>query len=73
MTDQNKGGLTVDLDASDLQHLIKNGASVVTKEIGPLEVRIRCNSKVVHRIDLVDSTGESTATLAEAESDGLEL
>ena len=67
MSDETKGGLTVDLDADDLQHLIKHGRSQVTKEIGPLEVNIRCDPKIVHRLDMIDPSGE-TSTVAEIEA-----
>lgn len=40
------GGLTVEVDAKDIQQLMTHGTSVVTKEVGPIEVKIRCRNKM---------------------------
>lgn len=67
MSDDTKGGLTVDIDADDLQHLITRGRATVTKEIGPIEVKIRCTPQLVHRIDMVDKGDGENETVAEVE------
>lgn len=46
MTDETNGSLTVEIDSSDIQHLMTHGTSVVTKDIGPIQVKIACRDKM---------------------------
>jgi hypothetical protein len=46
MTDDTQGGLTVSIDAQDIQQLMTHGTSTVTKDIGPIQVKIRCKQKM---------------------------
>jgi len=46
MTDDTQGGLTVSIDAQDIQHLMTHGRAIVTKEVGPIQVKIRCDEKM---------------------------
>lgn len=56
---ETKGGVTVTLDADDLNHLLTHGRASVQKEIGPLEVKIKTDAKIRHQIVLEDPHGES--------------
>lgn len=60
MPDENKGGITVTLDGDDIQHLVKHGSSTVTKDIGPIQVKIRCEGKVYPRFVLDERGSEPT-------------
>jgi len=58
-----KGGVTVALDGDDLQHLLKHGDAAITKDCGPLEIKIRTAGKV--RFDIVlDVPGDGAETVA---------
>jgi hypothetical protein len=63
MTDQAKGGLTVEIGRDDIQHLMTHGAAVVTKEVGPIEVKIRCDEKMTAWVVVVDEDGEHAEVL----------
>jgi len=58
MTDDTQGGLTVSIDAQDIQHLMTHGRAVVTKDVGPIEVKIRCDDKMVARVLTVNKEGD---------------
>jgi len=52
---------------------ITRGRATVTKEIGPIDVKIRCTPQIVHRIDMVDKGGGENETVAEVtEKEGSE-
>lgn len=58
MTDETQGGLTVTVDADDIRHLMTHGRSVVTKDVGPIEVKIKCDHKMVTQVVTVDRDGD---------------
>ncbi|MFC7057250.1 hypothetical protein [Halovenus salina] len=56
---ETQGGVTVTLDADDLNHLLTHGRAVVCKDAGPLEIKIKADGKVRHQVVLDDGHGES--------------
>lgn len=46
MSREDTGGLTVWLDHEDMQHLLTHGTAVVSKEVGPIEVKIKTEQKL---------------------------
>ena len=48
------GRITVKLDGDDIKHLISRGTSTVTKDVGPLSVRIKCRGRVYSKFVLDD-------------------
>lgn len=44
--DSPKGDLRVTLDRDDVQHLLKDGTSVVQKDVGPITVNIRTHERL---------------------------
>lgn len=67
MSDDTEGRITVDIDAHDLQHLISHGRATITKEVGPIDVKIRCDPQIVHRIDMIEKREGDRETIAEVE------
>jgi len=63
MTD-NQGGFTVEIDGDDIQHLTMHGSSVVCKEVGPIEVKIRCRSKIYPKF-IMQEDGETSEVFTE--------
>lgn len=63
MTDEPHGGIRVQLDGDDIQHLMKHGTSVVNKEVGPITVEIACRSKIYHKFILDDGKGNREEVL----------
>ena len=59
---ENKGGLTVELDADDIMHLTVRGTSTVTKEIGPIDVKVRCKNRVYPKFVMETAAGETVET-----------
>jgi len=56
--EQPNGELQVELDASEIQHLLKRGTSDVVKEVGPIAVRIRCQGRVYPTFVMKNGSGE---------------
>jgi hypothetical protein len=54
---ETKGGLTIELDGDDIKYLTKRGRSTVTKEIGPIQVKVRCDNRVYPHFVMEDATG----------------
>lgn len=54
---ESQGGVTVRLDAEDLNHLLTHGTATVTKDAGPLEIKIKADGKVRHQVVLDDGHG----------------
>jgi len=44
--DSPKGDLRVTLDRDDIQHLLKNGTAVVSKDVGPITVNLRTHQQL---------------------------
>jgi len=44
--DSPKGDLRVTLDREDVQHLMKNGTTVLQKDVGPITVNIRTHQQL---------------------------
>ena len=65
---ETKGGVTVRLSGEDLTHLLTHGRASVTKDAGPLEIKVQADAKVYHKIVLDDRNGQSR-TIASAEGD----
>lgn len=67
MTDvENQGGVTVHLDADELNHLLTHGRATVCKDVGPLQIKIKTDGKVRHQVVLDHPNGE-TEVLATAD------
>ncbi|MXR52323.1 hypothetical protein GRX03_12005 [Halovenus sp. WSH3] len=54
-----EGGVTIRLDADDLNHLLTHGRSTVCKDAGPLEIKIQAEGKVRHQVVLDDREGNT--------------
>jgi hypothetical protein len=52
-----QGGITVRLDAEDLNHLLTHGRATVTKDAGPLEIKIQADGKLHTQVVLDDGHG----------------
>ena len=55
---ETKGGLTVELDGDDIKHLVKRGRSIVAKEVGPIEVKIKCGNRVYPHFVMENGAGD---------------
>jgi hypothetical protein len=55
-----QGGVTVTLSADDLIHLLGAGRATVTKEVGPLQIKIRIDGDVDHKIIVDNGRGDVT-------------
>jgi hypothetical protein len=55
---ETKGGMTVELDGQDIQHLLTRGRSTVTKEVGPIEVKIKCRNRVYPHFVMENGAGD---------------
>jgi len=64
-----QGGVTVHLSADDLNHLLGLGRAAVTKEIGPLQIKIRTDGEVRHQIILDDGQGAADNVIAGSDPD----
>jgi len=59
MSEDTRGGITVSIDVDDIQQLMKQGRSMVTKEVGPIQVKIRCDDKMYAKVITQTRDGES--------------
>jgi len=59
MSDETQGGLTVTIDADDIQHLMTHGRAVVTKDVGPIQIKIQCDDKMYAKVVTQSRDGES--------------
>jgi hypothetical protein len=55
-----QGGVTVTLSADDLINLLGAGRATITKEVGPLQIKIRTDGDVSHKIIVDRGRGDVT-------------
>jgi len=51
------GEIAVELDRQDVQHLLTHGSATVSKDVGPLTVKVRCQEKLWAKV-VVDGPEE---------------
>jgi len=56
---ETQGGITVRLSADELNHLLTHGRATVTKDAGPLEIKIQTDGKIRTQVVLDDGHGNS--------------